>query len=325
MTRPPIVFLIFNRPEQTARTFAAIRAARPGGLLVVADGPRPGRAGEGERCAATRAIIDGIDWPCDVRRNFAETNMGCGRRVSSGLNWAFGQVEEAIILEDDCLPDPTFFPYCAELLERYRTDERIMMISGNNFQNGARRTPDSYYFSRFPHCWGWATWRRAWGLLDYKMPDWPQRRHTQWLSLIAGNRALENFWAQCFDGVMSAKIDTWDYQWMYCVLTRNGLSIAPNVNLVTNIGFSSMATHTVTVDDRYLVPSCAMEFPLRHPAVINPCKKADEFEKVYLHPPSSLPPVQNSDLLRLRPMVQRMRSLLERASPWAGRNDFRKQ
>jgi hypothetical protein len=283
MTCPPIAFLIFNRPEQTARTFAAIRGARPAELLVVADGPRPDRAGERELCARVRAIIDGVDWPCRVLRNFAETNMGCGKRVSSGLDWVFGQVKEAVVLEDDCLPDPSFFPYCAELLERYHTDERIMMISGNNFQNGAKRTRDSYYFSRFPHCWGWATWRRAWQLLDLEMRDWPQRRHRRWLKPIARNPALECYWAQCFDDVMTGKIDTWDYQWMYCVLTRNGLSIAPEVNLVTNIGFSATATHTLTVDERCLVPSRAMEFPLRHPDTVMPCEKADEFEKNYLH------------------------------------------
>lgn len=162
-----IVFLIFNRPEETARTFAAIKAARPSTLLVVADGPRLDRAGEQELCARTRTVIDGVDWPCEVLRNFADANIGCGRRVSSGLDWAFSQVDEAVILEDDCLPDPSFFPYCDELLERYRTDERIMMVSGNNFQNGASRTWDSYYFSRLPHCWGWATWRRASQLLRF--------------------------------------------------------------------------------------------------------------------------------------------------------------
>jgi hypothetical protein len=119
MVQSPIVFLIFNRPEETARTFAAIRAVRPARLLVVADGPRAGRRGEEELCRRTRSVIDGVDWPCEVLRNFSGANMGCGRRVASGFDWAFAQVEEAIILEDDCLPDPSFFPYCAELLERW--------------------------------------------------------------------------------------------------------------------------------------------------------------------------------------------------------------
>jgi hypothetical protein len=316
MIHPPIVFLIFNRPEPTARTFAAIRAARPGKLLVVADGSRPDRAGEEELCAHTRAIIDGVDWPCEVLRNFAETNMGCGRRVASGLDWAFEQVEEVIILEDDCLPDPSFFPYCGELLERYRADERIMMISGDNFQNGATRTPHSYYFSQLPHCWGWATWRRAWRQYDFTIKDWRQRRDRSLIKAAANNAALAHYWEQCFDGVAAGKIDTWDYQWMYCMWAGNGLSIVPDVNLVTNIGFGPAATHTLTADDRHVVPSRAMEFPLRHPQKVMPSVTADEFEKRYLHrlPRFTLP----SRILRgLRFILQLARPVLERAGIWA--------
>jgi hypothetical protein len=315
MTCPPIVFLIFNRPEQTARTFAAIRAARPAKLLIVADGRRPDRVGERELCARTRAIIDGVDWPCAVLRNFADANMGCGKRVSSGLDWAFGQVEEAIILEDDCLPDPSFFPYCGELLERYRADERIMMISGNNFQNGASRTPDSYYFSQLPHCWGWATWRRAWRHYDFAIQEWQQRRNVGLLKKFAGNSVLERYWQQCFDDVAVGKIDAWDYQWMYCLWMQKGLSIAPNVNMVTNIGFGAAATHTMTVDDRHVVPSRAMGFPMRHPTEIMPCEKADEFEKIYLHQLFRFP-VLDRVYPQLRIMIGLMRPSLERAGLW---------
>lgn len=264
----------------------------------------------------TRAVIDGVDWPCEVLRNFADTNMGCGRRVSSGLDWAFNQVAEAIILEDDCLPDPSFFPYCDELLERYRADERIMMVSGNNFQNGASRTSDSYYFSRLPHCWGWATWRRAWQLYDFSMPDWPLRREARWLKTIARDSALERYWAQCFDDVRSGKIDTWDYQWMHCMFAHNGLSVVPNVNLVTNIGFSNTATHTLKLDERHVVPSRAMEFPLRHPAAMRPCEKADQFEKRYLHRLSRFP-FLDSVYAGLHASLQFIRPVLNRARLWA--------
>lgn len=315
MIHSPVVFLIFNRPEQTARIFATIRAARPARLLVVADGPRPGRAGEEELCRKTRSVLDGVDWPCDVLRNFSDINMGCGRRVSSGLDWAFAQVEEAIILEDDCLPDPSFFPYCVELLERYRSDERIMMISGNNFQNGASRTPNSYYFSQFTHCWGWATWRRAWQHYDFTMSEWRQRRSTQRIKAIAKNPELELRWRQCFDAVMAGKIDTWDYQWVYCMLARNGLSIVPDINLVANIGFGAAATHTFTADPRYIVPSRAMRFPLRHPASAEPCYEADEFENVYLHQISRFT-LFNRIYPRLGPLIALVRPFLERTGLW---------
>ncbi len=312
----PVIFLIFNRPEETARTFAAIRAARPSKLLVVADGPRPDRAAERDLCDRTRSVIDGIDWSCLVRRNFADTNMGCGKRVSSGLDWAFGLVEEAIILEDDCLPDPSFFPYCVELLERYRADGRIMMISGDNFQNGVGRTSDSYYFSRLPHCWGWATWRRAWQHYDFTMADWPQRREARWLKTIAQNPALERYWARCFDDVMSGKIDTWDYQWMYCIFAHSGLSIVPNVNLVTNIGFGNAATHTLKFDECHVVPSRMTEFPLRHPAAVRPCEEADAFETRYLYGLSRIP-LLDSVYRGLRASLHLMRPVLDRVGLWA--------
>jgi hypothetical protein len=157
----PIAFFIFNRPDTTARVFEAIRQAQPSKLLVVADGPRSTRPGEAEKCAATRAIIDQVDWECEVLTNYSDVNLGCRHRVSSGLDWVFEQVEEAIILEDDCLPHPTFFRFCEELLEWYRHDHRIVAISGDNFQNGHQSGEFSYYFSRYVHIWGWATWRRG--------------------------------------------------------------------------------------------------------------------------------------------------------------------
>jgi hypothetical protein len=311
MTCPPIVFLIFNRPSETFRVFDRIREVRPEKLLVVADGPRPSRPGEAALCRQTRAVLDRVDWPCQVLTNFAETNMGCGRRVASGLDWAFEQVEEAIILEDDCLPDPTFFPYCGELLERYRPDERIMMISGNNFQNGVSRTSDSYYFSRMPHCWGWATWRRAWQHYDFVIKDWRQEHNLAVIKVLANNPVLERHWQQCFDDVAAVKVDTWDYQWMYCLWMQKGLAIAPNVNMVTNIGFGAAATHTLEVDERYLVSSHAINFPLRHPTVVQPCKEADEFEKVYLHGLARFP-VFKRMVLGLHSKAGLMRSFLER-------------
>jgi hypothetical protein len=315
MMCPAIVFLIFNRPSETLRVFERIREARPEKLLVVADGPRSSRPEEAALCRQTREVLDGVNWPCQVLTNFAETNMGCGRRVASGLNWAFEQVEEAILLEDDCLPDLSFFPYCGELLERYRADERIMMISGNNFQNGASRTSDSYYFSRFPRCWGWATWRRAWRHYDFVMKDWRRAPNLRLLEELANNSELARYWRQCLNNVAAGKIDTWDYQWMYCLWTQKGLAVAPDVNMVANIGFGAAATHTVAVDERYLVPSHAMKFPLRHPTAVQPCEAADEFEKAYLYRLSRFPAVERV-IVWLRSMAGWIRPPLERIGVW---------
>ncbi len=193
MIRTPIFFLIFSRPEQSARTFAAIRAARPSKLPVVADGPRLNRAGEEElaraRVPSSPASI-GRAGCCGISPTPTLGEASAYRAVSTG---PFGQAEGAVILEDDCLLDPSFFRYCAELLEHYRADERIMMISGDNLENRARRTSDSYYFSRLPHCWGWTTWRRARRHYDFTVADWPQRREARWLKPIARNPARKRY------------------------------------------------------------------------------------------------------------------------------------
>src|ERR1700726_626208 len=179
----PVTFIVFNRPERTAEVFAAIRAARPSQLFVIADGPRANMEADASKCAAVRAVIAGVHWPCQVRRCFSDANIGLRRNISEGLDWVFDQVERAIILEDDCLPHPSFFPFCEELLNHYAEDRQIAMISGTNFDPAhlAPSGDESYYFSRFCHIWGWATWRRAWKLCDHEMKEWPPLRRTNWL------------------------------------------------------------------------------------------------------------------------------------------------
>lgn len=262
----PVVLIIYKRPEITARVLAEIAKAKPPKLLVIADGPRPGIPGEEEKIAATRALIDRVDWPCEVAKNYADVNLGCGRRVSSGLSWVFNIVDEAIILEEDCLPHPTFFRFCEELLEKYRHDKRIMMISGNNYQFGKIRNSYSYYFSRFYHIWGWASWKRAWHYYDYDMHLWPEIRANNLLKdIIIGNNAF-NYWNNIFQSVYDKKIDTWDFQWQFACWIQSGLSIIPNVNLVSNIGFGPSATHTKSEGSWAGVPLFPMNFPLCHPA-----------------------------------------------------------
>ena len=274
-----VAFFIFNRPDTTARVFAEIAKARPPRLLVVADGARADRPGEREACLAARAVIERVAWPCEVLTNFSETNMGCKSRVSSGLDWVFEHVEEAIILEDDCLPHPSFFPFCDELLERYRTDERVMAISGDNFQRGRRRSPSSYYFSHYVHVWGWATWRRAWRHFDVEMKDWAALRETSWLRDTLGDESAARYWRSIFDQVAAGRVNTWDYQWLFACWANNGLSIAPEVNLVSNIGFGANSTHTVSVDeDVSNLPTSEMQFPLQHPHLMVRHREADDFE-----------------------------------------------
>lgn len=274
----PVAFLVFNRPDTTARVFQEIARARPRRLLVVADGPRPDRDGEPERCAAVRAIVERVDWPCDVRTNYSDRNLGCRGRVSSGLDWVFEEVEEAIILEDDCLPHPTFFRYCETLLDRYRDDERVMCISGDDFQRRRGDCAWSYYFSRFVHIWGWATWRRAWRHYDVTMRAWPAARDAGLLEAVWGaDRSAVAHWRAIFDAVHAGRVDTWDFQWVFACWQQGGLTVLPCGNLVSNLGFRGDATHTTGASAVAELPVRAMSFPLRAPPFVRADHVADRF------------------------------------------------
>jgi len=246
----PILFLIFNRPSTTAQIFSAIAKAKPRNLFIAADGPRPDRDGEVKKCRETRDIIKRIDWECDVKTLFRDENLGCKVAVSSAITWFFEHVEAGIILEDDCLPADSFFFFCAELLERYATDRRVMMISGDNFQDGIQRGDASYYFSRIPHIWGWATWRRAWQLYDVKMSSFPEFLAEGSIKRISNNVDVQNFRLSSFIATYEGRIDTWDYQWVYAIFSCGGLSICPQVNMVTNIGFGEDSTNTANAAHR---------------------------------------------------------------------------
>jgi hypothetical protein len=272
-----IAMLIFNRPETTARVFGEVRRARPPTLLVVADGPRSDRPGELERCAAAREIVEAVDWDCELFTNYADVNLGCRSRISSGLDWVFETVEEAIVLEDDCLPHPSFFRFCEELLGRYRDEERVMHISGDNFQFGRRRGGASYYFSRYPHVWGWASWASAWRNYDVEIGKWSGAEDKDaYLEPFADPRE-RLFWRWAWDGASSGAIDTWDLQWVFAGITRGSLSINPNVNLVSNIGFGDRSTHPGE-DDHVVdtLPVGEITFPLKHPNAIERDVEADE-------------------------------------------------
>ena len=272
----PVVFLVFNRPSLTRIVFERIAAARPRQLLVVADGPRAGRAGEAELCEEVRRIASAIDWPCELQTNFASENLGCRRRIISGLDWAFQQAEEAIILEDDILPDPSFFPFCEEMLTRFRDDARVSMITGFNIAADAAETPHSYYFSQLTHIWGWATWRRAWKHYDERLSSWPEVQRSGLLGEFFSQKSALRYWTPILDGMhRGTGPNTWDYQWMYTNIVRGNLSVAPSVNLVQNLGFGAGATH---VTDPHGAPQATVKplhFPLQHPPAMIPSRSMD--------------------------------------------------
>lgn len=276
--KTPVLFLIFNRPDTTQRVFNEIRRVKPKELFVSADGPRENKPLEVEKCQATRDIVlKQVDWDCKVYTNFRDKNLGCKIAVSSGIDWFFENVEEGIVLEDDTLPHPTFFRFCEELLQRYSDDSRIMMISGDNFQFGQKRTPYSYYFSRYPHIWGWASWRRAWKYYDVEMRLWPEIRDGKWLFDILGDKKAVSYWMNIFEKVYKGEINTWDYQLTFAFWIQSGLTILPNVNLISNIGFTCDATHTRKKNKIAGLKFEPLQFPLIHPPVILRDNKADDF------------------------------------------------
>jgi len=278
LVKTPVVFLVFNRPDTTAKVFDVIRQVKPPKLLVVADGPRGDRPNDIEKCAAVRKIIETVDWDCNILTNYSDINLGCKQRVSSGLDWAFNLVESAIILEDDCLPDLSFFPFCEELLEKYQDNERIMAISGDNFQFGQKRSDTSYYYSIFNHCWGWATWRRAWQHYDVTMTPWKHLDKTQFLQQYFRNPLHIIYWQRKFNQAYNNQINTWDYQWTFACWAQNGLTILPNVNLIANIGFDNNGTHHKQSYTPYAnIPTEPISFPLNHPNLIIRNAIADNF------------------------------------------------
>jgi hypothetical protein len=253
----PVLLLIFNRPDETAQSFAGIRRVRPPRLYIAADGPRANRPGEEELCMQTRRIIDAVDWPCTVKTLFRKRNLGCAKGVSTAISWFFQHEEEGIILEDDIVTHPDFFSFCELMLERYRHDERVMHISGMNMQFGIKRGEASYYFSEIMHCWGWASWRRAWQKFDYSMPGLAGFMSRDLAKKFASPDTVAHF-RTMLQLVRNNTIDTWDTRWHYSIWHAGGLCLQSNINMVKNIGFSASATHTRGASLRALLEPCPM-------------------------------------------------------------------
>lgn len=271
----PIALIIYNRPSLTKKVFEQVAIARPKRLLLIADGPKSNE--DKILCTASRAVID-VNWPCKVSYNYSDINLGCRQRVSSGLDWVFDNVESSIILEDDCVPNRSFFRFCQDLLNKYKYDPRISMISGNNTLPKDFPISDSYYFSRFALIWGWATWRRSWEKYDVNVLEWPTIRDSSLLLDIHKNKDVSEAWRKRIDKVFHGH-DTWDHQWSLACWKNDGIIIHPSSNLVTNIGFGCDATHTKHVEDaKYLsMPTKELKFPLRHPKYISVNRDADLF------------------------------------------------
>jgi hypothetical protein len=282
----PVLFIIFNRPEQTKKVFEMIRKAQPKKLYVAADGPR-NNGKDDQRCKETRAIIDVVDWDCDVKTLFRDENIGCGLGPKRAIDWFFENEEEGIILEDDCLPSESFFKFCSELLVKYRDNSQVMHIGGSNFQNGYVSDSDySYYFSNFSHEWGWASWRRAWKHYDYEVSTYPELKKKGYFDGYFSNFIEKKYRLSKVEKTINAEeVTWWDYQWDYTKLINSGLSIIPHQNMIQNLGFGEDATHTTSANDkRQENKAFDISFPLAHPNFIIRDGKADRryFKKFFI-------------------------------------------
>jgi hypothetical protein len=275
----PVVLIVFNRPETTRRTVEAIRRAEPSHLFVIGDGPRHGRADDAKQVAATRAVVASVDWGCPVEWLLREENIGLEPNVELGLDRVFAQVDRALVFEDDCVADPSFFPFAAELLERYRDDRRVWQIAGNTL--GVPRHlfgDDSYRFSTWASVWGWATWADRWHRHRELFP----RDHTDgsWLESTEPpvrtkppvpqpgtlvTRSAERHFAEAAasaDGLAHG----WDKHWWLTIMSEGGMCVVPAANLVENIGLGAESTHGLST--RLHEPAASATFPLRHPAAV---------------------------------------------------------
>lgn len=267
--KSPILFLVFNRPAETARVFEAIRQQKPRRLFVAADGARSDRAGEHELVAETRSIATKVDWPCEVKTLFRDTNLGCGVAVSGAISWFFEQVEEGIILEDDCLPHPDFFPYCETLLARYRNERRIATIAGTHFLPEALPHQHSHYVSKYFQMWGWASWRRTWELYDFDLSKLSPESCSELLQVTHPIAIECGYWTEIYKALKAGAIDTWDFQVFFSSWRTGANHVMPGRNLVSNIGYGPTATHTNFASSMAEIPTHPLKVG-REPVSLSP-------------------------------------------------------
>lgn len=291
--KTPILLIIFNRPQKSSQVFEVIKKMRPEKLFIAADGARPYVYGEKEKCDTSRSITELIDWPCELHTNFLEKNIGCDERVPSAISWFFENVDEGIIFEDDCLPGEGFFLFCQELLEKYKNTEKIMMISGNNFQKGIQRGDASYYFSHYSNTWGFATWKRAWANYDHSLGKCQSFMEKGEIYNILSSRKQVRYWLKFFRKIRSGKYTFWDAKWNFSVLCNNGICIIPNKNLVTNIGHDHDGTHTHKKSDIVEIPIQELEWPLKHPSPLTPNIEADCYLFASIYDVSIIKKIEN--------------------------------
>jgi hypothetical protein len=286
---PPVLLLIFNRPELTEKVMEKIRRAEPGKLFVGADGPRKDQSEDEKRCEQARRVATQVDWDCELHTQFRNENLGCRKAVSSAITWFFNHVEEGVILEDDCVPSDSFFGFSGQMLEEYRSDERIMMISGTNVNGEWNSERQDYHYSRYGGIWGWATWRESWETYNSGMDEWGSKKCKRLMRGVMGDEHFKRR-KSSYDKSYNGEVDTWDYIWSFYRIINSGLSVVPSKNMVSNIGFGERATHTTNkYNERSNLDRYNIDLPVSVNSVVLPDKEYDDkfiggknlFEKIY--------------------------------------------
>jgi len=263
--RTPVLLIHFNRPDHTRRQVELLRKIAPFRVWILCDGPRAWVPGEIERVAEVRELLDELPWRCEVQRLYRTRNFGCFSNISEGVDWFFKDCEAGIILEDDILPDPSFFPYAEEMLTRYADSPAVFAVSGHNRRREPLDIASDYGFSNYFECWGWASWSRAWKQYDRNMQGWKDKKLWQSICfrVLPGMRARW-YWNRIFTRVANRRVDSWAYRFILSIWNKHGCVIIPKNNLTENIGFGPAATATAHMEGT-AVPASNVDLPLQHP------------------------------------------------------------
>jgi hypothetical protein len=272
--KAPIAIVVFNRPDHVGKLIERLNPERDRELFIISDGARADTPGEAEKVDACRNMFK--EWPGKIHRNFADRNMGCKCRVSSGLTWVFEHTDRAIILEDDCLPHPDFFQFADELLVRYENDTSVMSICGTNVFSDRDYFNWSYCFSKYQNCWGWATWKRSWDLFDHNLGGLQIAKESGLLREYLGSRRAAMYWHYMLGKVRDGHINSWAYIWTFTGFLNHGLHIIPKYNLIENAGFGKDSTHTTQIPAYFSTKMKSMDFPLSHPPAVFPHPQYDQ-------------------------------------------------
>ncbi len=285
---PPVLLLTYKRADTTQKVFEAIRSIKPTDLFVASNAARGHIEGEEKMVDSVRQLTEQVDWPCKVRRLYRDQHLNCQQSISTAIDWFFSEVEEGLILEDDCVPHPDFFKFAETMLSRYKDQKEVMMISGTSYLFDNYDTmKESYYFMRYFSIWGWATWRDRWALYDREMNEWPELRANGWLKSIFKRGDMARYFRDLFDAIANQQIDTWDYQWIYSCLRNNGRALVSGLNLVANIG--NVGEHGASSDEENLFLNMKTfdqkEIVFRHSTDIDEHEENRAFDTVIRHMP----------------------------------------